>query len=183
MGDSIPYVYKLVHKESGEFYIGYRSANKLPAHLDLPQYQTSSKIVKEIGFNNFNWEIIAEFHNWEAAYDFESELIRENINDPLCINGHYFESGSNRFVLKKHTTYAKNKISNSLKGKAKTAEHKDKLSKANSGKSLSDVTKSKMSKAKLGKPRDAATRARMSEARKRYWANKKLNQLKENIHG
>ena len=27
-----PYVYKLTHKETGQFYIGYREANKLPGY-------------------------------------------------------------------------------------------------------------------------------------------------------
>ena len=42
----LPYVYTCTHKESGKIYIGYRCANKLPSHLDLPKYRTSSKIVK-----------------------------------------------------------------------------------------------------------------------------------------
>ena len=32
---ALPYVYKLVHKETGEFYIGFRCANKVPANEDL----------------------------------------------------------------------------------------------------------------------------------------------------
>lgn len=33
--DNYPYVYKGTNKETGEFYIGYREANKLPSKLDL----------------------------------------------------------------------------------------------------------------------------------------------------
>ncbi len=37
----LPYVYRVENMVTGEFYIGYRSANKLPAKLDLPKYKTS----------------------------------------------------------------------------------------------------------------------------------------------
>ena len=51
-----PYVYMLTHRETGQFYIGYRSGNKVPARLDLGiYYKSSSNTVKRIGFDNFYW--------------------------------------------------------------------------------------------------------------------------------
>ena len=45
-----PYVYKITHKETNQFYIGFRCANKVQANLDLGfKYFTSSKAVKELG--------------------------------------------------------------------------------------------------------------------------------------
>ena len=56
-----PYVYRLDHPITGEFYIGYRSANKVPASEDLGiRYFTSSKTVKP-RFHEFRFCIIAEF--------------------------------------------------------------------------------------------------------------------------
>lgn len=31
----LPYVYKLTHKETGQFYIGFRKANKVNSNQDL----------------------------------------------------------------------------------------------------------------------------------------------------
>lgn len=44
----MPYVYMGIHNETGEFYIGSRDNKhqKLPSHLDLQKYRTSSKKVK-----------------------------------------------------------------------------------------------------------------------------------------
>lgn len=84
-----PYVYKLTHRETGHFYIGYREANKIPSDQDILQYQTSSKHVKSMGFDNFEVEIIAEFFDAESAYRFENDLIAEDFRNPLCMNKHY----------------------------------------------------------------------------------------------
>ena len=59
---------------TGEFYIGYLSANKLPAKLNLPKYKTSSKKVRPI-FDQFAWQIISEFPTADEAYDLEQKLI------------------------------------------------------------------------------------------------------------
>lgn len=84
----LPYVYKLTHKETNQFYIGSRTTKylKLTSNLDIIKYKSSSKYVKELGFENFNVEIIAEFFDPKDAYDFEQELIFKNIEDPLCLN-------------------------------------------------------------------------------------------------
>lgn len=84
-----PYVYKLTHRDTGHFYIGYREANKLPSDQDILQYQTSSKHVKEMGFENFQIEIIAEFFDGDSAYRFENDLIAEDFRNELCLNKHY----------------------------------------------------------------------------------------------
>lgn len=86
----MPYVYKLTHKETGEFYIGYRAANKVNAAVDIGfKYFSSSRKVKSIGFENFHIEIVAEFFKADVAYEFEQNLIKENFKDPLCLNEHY----------------------------------------------------------------------------------------------
>ena len=73
-----PYVYRLDHPVTKEFYIGYRSANKVPADEDLgKRYFTSSNSVRP-RFHEFNYEVVAEFFDSVAAYDYEQLLIHES---------------------------------------------------------------------------------------------------------
>lgn len=98
-----PYVYKVVNRITGEFYIGYREANKLPAEKDILNYKTSSAKVKP-NFSDFDPYIIAEFFTETArddAYWFEQNLIAEHISNPLCLNGYYIKKGYKKFKSKK----------------------------------------------------------------------------------
>lgn len=131
-----PYVYLLTHKETGEFYIGYREANKVSATEDLPKYQSSSKIVERLGFDNFNWEILGEFSSGEEAFDYEQELIKDHIEDVLCLNQHYFKGGEIRMRLIEHTEESRQKIIEARKNQ----------------KPFGEETRRKMSEAKKGKP-------------------------------
>lgn len=90
---ALPYVYICTHKITGEFYIGSRTSKniKLPPHLDLPKYKTSSKRVKP-RFNEFDWIILAEFFTSDAAYEFEQETIFTFIHDALCLNTSCYHS-------------------------------------------------------------------------------------------
>ena len=81
-----PYVYRLDNTETGEFYIGYRCANKAPSSDDLgKQYFTSSKIVKP-RFHEFIISIIAEFFDKEDALKFEVELIGQHWKQEGSLN-------------------------------------------------------------------------------------------------
>lgn len=128
----LPYVYRLTHKDNGQFYIGYRSANKLRSEIDIEIYQTSSDKIKLIGFDNFNWEILAEFYDGDHAYDFEQDLIRLNFDNPLCLN--------DNFVLNNNGVRFKTP-------KSLSKETKEKISKSHIGKKVSDETRLKQSKA------------------------------------
>ena len=73
----MPYVYLCTHKETGQFYIGYRKYNvKLnrTSDIDFPKYKTSSDLVNS-KFTEFNWIILAECENGDDAYDIEQLLI------------------------------------------------------------------------------------------------------------
>lgn len=82
---ALPYVYRLDNPTTGEIYIGFRKANILPSHLDLPGYRTSSKTVKP-RFAEFNRTIVAEFFRPEDAYDHEQLSIFEEWGNPLLLN-------------------------------------------------------------------------------------------------
>jgi hypothetical protein len=85
----LPYVYRLTHRTTGQFYIGFRCANKLPSSRDLGKiYFTSSKFVKS-NFLEFDLFIIAEFFDKDSAYEFEQKIIKENFDHPLILNKHW----------------------------------------------------------------------------------------------
>jgi hypothetical protein len=73
----LPYVYRCVEKTTGRFYIGYRFKNTVPAKEDFgTHYFTSNSYVKE-NFDNFDFEIVAEFPDRKSAFAFETKLIKE----------------------------------------------------------------------------------------------------------
>ena len=129
----LSYVYKLTHKTTKQFYIGYREANKVPSHLDLPKYKTSSKNIFSI-FDDFLYIIIAEFFNGSDAYDYEQKLIYDNWNDPLILNENCFYE-KKRFRLSHHTEETKNKISKTRTGMKFTESHKINIGLSSKGRS------------------------------------------------
>lgn len=125
-----PYVYCLTHKETGQFYIGYREINKVPSNQDLGlKYFTSSRKIRELGFDNFEFKILAEFFDGNSAYEHENRLIEQNIKNPLCLNRSFTKEGSRKF---------------SSAGKPLSPEIKAKISAGNKGKHVSDETRAKL---------------------------------------
>jgi hypothetical protein len=151
---AVPYVYICTHKDTNQFYIGYREANvKLnrPSHLDLPEYKTSSTTVRP-DWSDYTWIILAEFFNPSHAYSFEQQLIYDNWDNPLLLNGHC-NIGKNQFRPsgpspkkgkpgKPHSDETRQKLSDAKKGKPNGRK----------GKPHSDESKKKISDAKKGKP-------------------------------
>lgn len=157
-----PYVYKGIHKSTGQFYFGFRSQNKVPAVDDLgSKYRTSSKYVNALGFENFEWIIIAEFFTADDAYWFEQELIKEHIANQNCLNRYYTDdaSGQRKFSMAgmKHTDEQRARqskrmsgrtvpestklaVSKSMKGKVKTEEHQRNINKALIGRQMPPKT-------------------------------------------
>lgn len=88
------YVYKLVHKPTGQFYIGYRKRNitfgRMPKDDLWKYYFTSSKYVKAIlkmdGVDSFDCEILHEIFDTRRAFWIEQEMILEHIGNPLLLN-------------------------------------------------------------------------------------------------
>lgn len=174
----LPYVYICTHKETNEFYIGFRYANKTPSSEDFGiSYHTSSKTVKE-NFNSFNFIIIAEFFLKEHAFEFEQHLINEHWENPLLLNGAKNQGGSSHiptFKHKNHSDKTKLKMRNSHLGKPHptSAETAIKISIANKGNvphnkgkktgPLSDEHKSKLSATSKGKPKTSNHKSNISK--------------------
>ena len=159
----LPYVYKITHKTTNQFYIGSR-CNKSAKHYseDLGiKYFTSSNYVKELGFENFKIDWIEEFPTKELAYDWEQMMIHVNLKDPLCLNKScYFGNKKFNFSGLKHSEETKLKMS-----KPRTKEHKENISKAQLGSKLTKETKDKISKANKGKIRSLEAKIKMSMAK------------------
>lgn len=154
----LPYVYKLTHKETGQFYFGsrYSKGQKFPSHLDILQYQTSSDIVKSIGFHNFEIEIIAEFFSesrFEDAWFLEHALIDEHFDDPLIINKHRIRNAKVQFMFTKMSEEGKENLRAYWKGKPKTEEQKRKMSQTRKGRAISEEHKRNISAGQLGRKR------------------------------
>lgn len=74
---ALPYVYRCVERSTGNFYIGYRFKNLVPAEEDFGKhYFTSNEYVKN-NFQKFDYEIIKEFPDRKSAFAYETQLIRE----------------------------------------------------------------------------------------------------------
>lgn len=171
-----PYVYRLDHKTSGEFYIGFRSRNTVPAVDDLgTKYFTSSNLVKQ-RFSEFDFVVVAEFFDSNDAYDFEQLLIHENWGNPKLVNKSCCYGVVPRFTTAGMTMsdQTKEKISAALKGKKLSAEHKAKLLAANIGRIHSPDDNAKKSKAhkgrkntwNVGRPHTPEAKAKMSAVHK-----------------
>jgi hypothetical protein len=161
-----PYVYRIEHP-SGNFYIGYRYANREPAIDDFGiLYKTSTNKLK-YPFEEYKQIIIAEFNTGYEAYDFEQKMIYDNIGNDLMENGicHY---GKTRFLFYgPHSKDAIEKISAAHRGRKFSAEHRKRLSEAQKKRSpITEETRSKMSiSAKNKPPVTDEARNKMSESK------------------
>lgn len=126
MKQILPYVYRLTNRNTGEFYYGYRKANKVRAEEDLGiEYFTSSRYVKP-RFKEFETEIVAEFFDSDSAYWFEQSLIQENWKEPGILNKKYVKIGGKEFYNCENTPEARAKISASMTGRKQSKEHSEK---------------------------------------------------------
>ena len=155
---AVPYVYVCTHKETNQFYIGYRERNvklNIPSHLDLPEYKTSSNKVRP-DWENYTWTILAEFFDPSDAYTFEQQLICDNWKNLLLLNEHYRLGEHKQFRCSGHSDKSKKKMSISRTGKSgrpHTDETKKKMHDAKIGILLSDKHKQNMSISRTGKLR------------------------------
>jgi len=153
------YVYICTHIKTRQFYIGYREKNvrlNRTSDIDLPLYRTSSNYVNPI-FDEFEWQIVAEFFNGEYAYDFEQVLIKENWGNPLLINKQFHAKEDTKFrLVGGHSEETKQKIRISNTGRPLSEESKQKLSLKMRGRKLpprSNEWKENISKGKTGTTR------------------------------
>lgn len=164
-----PYVYKLTDPNTGKFYIGYRCANKVIAEDDImKKYFTSSKHKDKL--INFTPSIVAVFFDSISAYEFEQQLIYENIHDPLCMNESCFYD-KHMFKLKSHTEESKLKISKSRTGIKFSESHLENLRIAMEAKSYDYMTedyKNTLSKQSISNWSDPVIREKRIRGQKKH---------------
>jgi len=164
------YTYKITFVD-GCYYYGKRACNATP----VEDIYWGSPITNKEKWTTmmFCKEIIAVYDSYDECSRAEIKLILPVYKaDPLCLN-----VGCGRGV--NHTPKVREKMSNSLRGKAHSAEHKRKISEANKGKPspnkgkpMSDKQKQEISKTMKGRPgilgRPAPNKGKpMSEEQKR----------------
>lgn len=145
----------MTHKETGQFYIGYREVNLVPSDQDIGFfYWTSSNKVDKLGFENFDSQIIAEFIDGDSAWYQEQRIIEANIKNPLCLNGHFIKEGGLHFRRTgPHSKETNRKISLTKIGIPRSQECKEKLSISHTGKILAIEHRENISRSLIGKSR------------------------------
>ncbi len=102
----LSYVYYIKNKITNQFYYGYRCGNisekRTPAEDFWIFYYTSSpkisKLISEHGYDSFETKIILE-QDTSICFWYEQLLIRENINNPNCLNNHYIDPDKGKNIL------------------------------------------------------------------------------------
>lgn len=103
----MPYVYMGIHKETGEFYIGSRWANKTPSTSDLGVFYFTSSTKIKPRFAEFDWQVVAEFFDKDDAFAYEQSLIQQHwcnermLNSMFSLNG---KPGYSGMTGKQHST-------------------------------------------------------------------------------
>jgi hypothetical protein len=141
------YVYKITEKITNEFYYGVRTCDCNP--IDDPYM--GSMITWKPNKNNLLKEILCEFNSRDAASEFESTVIKDNITHPL--NKNYHTGQSLAFYGKSHYEETKIKVSKTMKNHWKDKTHPTK------GTKISDEHKRKISP--LGRTHSLETREKM----------------------
>jgi len=143
-----PYVYKVTNNETGEFYVGSRKANVSSNRTAIDDFRvhyfTSGKLRHSL-INHpekFSHQILFHYGDADVVYWYEQLLIREHINNVLCLNQHYIDpdseckafnnGGWNKGISP--STETRQKYSLAGKGRLKSESHKKKISSSNVGK-------------------------------------------------
>src|ERR1035437_297386 len=178
-------VYKATYIDDGRVYVGgtiQSLEGRIRGHIrhmkdvDNPKRQSRfNKALRELGFDNFEWEIIEDGILSEVELD-EKEtfyVAEYKSNDPQF--GFNDQTGGKRGF--KSSEEARKKSGLSQKGRVMTEEQKKHLSEINTGKKASAETRRKMSIASKGRP-SATKGTHISEERKQHLSeiNQKLTE-------
>lgn len=178
LSNSLPYVYRLTHKPTGRFYIGYRQINvrmKLRSEEDLwIRYFSSSREVKQLPKEEIEACVLAEFFEAIDALKFEQQLLEREWNNPLLINKAKFSTNDFSKLIRcgngvkpSPETLARRSVA--LKGRIFSEEHRKKLSQAQKGKKIewSDERREHYRNIRSSVPVTEAARKGLSEGQRR----------------
>lgn len=86
---TVPYLYKVTHTPTGQYYYGVRYTEGCHPSESFDIYATSSWVVKQMiraAPQDWNKEVLFE-GNKETVLIEEASLIKLSTSDPLCLNG------------------------------------------------------------------------------------------------
>lgn len=169
----LSYVYFVTNKITNEFYIGSRYKNiqlkKSPEEDIWVHYFTSSKDIKKLidmyGKDSFDVKIITRYGEYDPCYWYEQYLIKENIKNPLCLNGAYID--------------VCHSVKFSTAGRKATPEERKRLSEAK--KNPSEETRARYSACKLGKNTGSRSQSTRDKISKTHTGNKLTEEHCNNI--
>ena len=165
MNNIFPYVYRVDNQITGEFYYGYREANKIRAVEDILKYKTSKPSIHE-NFHNFKVTMIQEFSIGNDAYNYEQFLIHSEWKNPLLLN-------ESCFYNKKQFKYKK--------GKTLTVKHRTNIALSATGRKHSEESKRKMGKNRTKEHCENISKALKGKSKPEYF-HKKRGSYKQKEH-
>jgi hypothetical protein len=162
------YTYILLHRETGEFYIGVRTCEGNPENDNYKGSMSTWKPDK----SKLDKKVLRTFDTRKEANTHEIELLKLFVKDPLNRNYHIPSEGFNtQGIVRSEET--RKKMSEQRKGIKYSEETKRKMSESrkgvipwNKGKKMSDESRKNMSEGAKGKKLSEETRKKMSEQRK-----------------
>ena len=118
----MPYIYRIDNTITNQFYYGARYAEKTLPDQDIwVRYFTSSRAVKTLiskfGTKSFTPSVLSVYLDADLCYSNEQDLIKEHIQNPLCLNKQYTTCEGTVFVFKGHTEESRRKLSETNKGR------------------------------------------------------------------
>jgi hypothetical protein len=182
-----PYIYLITYNDTGEYYFGYREANKVPARLDIgTKYFTSSDKIKTRGLENTTIEIINEFEGSNAgndAFDSEQWLIWMFIEDHLCLNA-CVRPPNGEVRWKDDGSLKKGKTWDEIYGKDKANEIRKKWKKSRIGITNSDESNEKRRLALVGIPKpDNSKPGKLNPFFGHHHSDEQIQRWKNNMKG
>lgn len=180
------YVYKIVNKINGDFYIGKTSKSiesRWKQHLYYANKGSETylyKAMKKYGVDNFSIELLEEVekdlnireifwieklepkYNMTSGGDGGDTSNTPKYKEYMKLHSKLISGENNPFYGKKHTEETKRKISEKKKGSKHTEESKKKISAANLGRKM---------------PRDAVERVRLKISKTYYLTDPEGNDI------
>ena len=179
--DLKPYTYRIDCLSNGMWYWGVRRPHRWP---DDYMGSSSAKIpgtdrvrmkedIEKYGIENFEKTILEFFDTYEEARDAEKDLIRPDLNDPMCYNGHCggkFAAGEKHPMYgRTHTKETRKRLSETTRNHFKDPKNR-KLQSKRARKRFEDPKQREMVRiAAIKRGKDPIQRARCSAQIRAQW--------------
>ena len=174
-----PYTYRIDNLVTGEWYWGVKKPKEWPdGYMGTPcaKIPGTNKVrmledIKKYGIENFEKTVLEFFNTYKEAERAEKELIRPDLNDPMCYNAH---CGGKYATGEKHPSW---KMKH-------TEEARHKMRLAQQGRTASEETRHKIRMSLQGKPKSEEHRFKIGEGRRGHHqpdeAKRKIGEVARN---